>query len=99
MPPPADPHTAVVIARLDDLRSDFAAIRQQLADQSAALVPRSEWQLRNIHVDETFKSQGREISDLRTELRSRQTPWTAKASAIGSILAVSLSVIVFLVAI
>lgn len=94
----SDPATlAVVVARLDDLRDDMRAMRQELASHRADLVPRGEWEQRNRHVDARFQEQGREIANLRTEVRteaqSRRQPWTAVAAAIVGIASIALTLI------
>lgn len=73
---PMDPTLAVVVARLDDLRTQQRADTQALAASISALqaaiesqrrdtVSRGEWEQRNSHVDRRFDDQGREIGDLR----------------------------------
>lgn len=79
---------AVVAARVDDLREDIRNFGTLLQEMTTSLVPRNEWVLRNQHVDHEFRAQGREIGDLRGEIRaekaareaaeqSRRIPWTA----------------------
>ena len=77
-----DPTTAVVVARLDDLRDDVKGLREELRASTANVVSRGEWVQRNAHVDGKFDTQGREIGQLRTELASRRTPWPAVAGAV-----------------
>jgi len=68
---------AVVVARLDDLRTQqredtqslvarIDTLSKQLADSRGEMVARETWQTRNDHVDARFQQQGREIADLRT---------------------------------
>lgn len=77
----------LVVERLDDLKTSVSNVQQQLAQQSASFVPRGEWVLRNQHVDGTFASHGREIGDLRAELRARRLPWPTVVGAIVSVAA------------
>lgn len=87
---------AVVVARLDDLRTDMHAMREEIRKAQQNSVTRGEWALRNEHVDSRFAGHGREIADLRTDLASRRTPWPAIAGAItgiGSLLIVLMQVI------
>lgn len=98
MTEPTDRATlAVVVARLDDLRDDMRAMRQELASHRADLVPRGEWEQRNRHVDARFQEQGREVASLRTELRteiqSRRQPWTAVAGAVVAIASIALTLV------
>lgn len=87
----ADPTLAVVVARLDDVRRDIDGLRSDLQRTTAANVPRGEWVQRNIHVDASFASQGREIAQLRADLAAKRMPWTAVAGALTG--AVSLLVV------
>jgi len=77
---------AVIGARLEDMREDIRSLRADLASHRADLVPRGEWEQRNHHVDGRFQEHGREIANLRTEVRSsiatvkaevdqRRAPW------------------------
>lgn len=67
MTPQSDDATlAVVVARLDDLRSDVQALRTELAAHRADMVSRGEWEQRNRHVDARHQELGREIGSLRT---------------------------------
>lgn len=77
----------VVAERLSDVQATQTAIQAQLTTMSSSFVPRGEWVLRNAHVDGMFVSQGREIGDLRSELRSRRLPWPTVVSALVSIAA------------
>lgn len=87
--PPEDDRVLlrVVAERLADVQTSQTAIREQLTQQSASFVPRGEWLLRNQHVDGTFSAQGREIGDLRAELRARRLPWPTVVGAIVSVAA------------
>lgn len=84
---------AVLVSRVEDLRGDVAAMRTDQATQRSGMVPRTEWEQRNRHVDETFRTTGREIGDLRTELRSRRTPWPAVASVVLAAVALGLTLV------
>lgn len=86
--PEQDRVTLLVVAeRLDDLKNAVASVQTQLAAQSATFVPRGEWVLRNQHVDGMFTGHGREIGDLRAELRARRLPWPTVVGAIVSVVA------------
>lgn len=73
------------------------ALRSELAAHRADLVPRGEWEQRNRHVDARFQEQGREIANLRTEVRtevqSRRQPWTAVAASVVAIAGLALTLI------
>lgn len=92
----AEPDAAtlqVVVERLNDLRLDVGAVRTQLTAQAVTLVPRGEWVQRNEAVDARFNGQGREISELRTELRSRSIPWTSVLSAVVAFVALVMTLV------
>lgn len=80
---------AVVVARLDDMRSDFNSLREEVRKSSENYVSRGEWGQRNDHVDTRLNSLGREVGDLRRDMDSRRAPWWsvwAVALSAGSIL-------------
>lgn len=79
---------AVLTSRMEDVRTGLADVRRDLAAQQATYVQRNEWALRNTAVDRRFTDQGREIGELRTEIRSRRTPWTSVVPAIVSVVSV-----------
>lgn len=90
-PRDVDPTLAVVVARLDDLREDMKALRDEVRATGANVVGRGEWTQRNNLVDSRFEGHGREIAHIRTDLASRRTPWPAVAGAVtgvGSLLIV-----------
>lgn len=91
--PPADPTLAVVVAQLEYVREDIKGLREEVRSTSTTYVPRGEWVQRNLYVDGTFASQGREISQLRAEVQSKRTPWPAVAGAVTG----ALSLIVVLI--
>jgi malate synthase len=95
---------AVVVSRIDDLREDVQHLRTDLADVRTGLVSRGEWEQRNNHVDSRFQAQslqsdtrhqqlGREIGELRTEIRARQAPWWSVAAVIVAGVALAWNII------
>ncbi len=82
---------AVVVARLDDVRDDLRAVRGDLALAAERSVGRGEWLMRNQAVDQRLADQGREIGDLRAEVRSRRLPWTTVATAVVAIASLALT--------
>ena len=84
---------AVVVARLDDLRTDMHAMREEIRKAQQNSVSRGEWALRNEHVDSRFNGHGREIGELRTELASKRLPWPAVAGGIAGIGGLILTII------
>jgi len=78
---------AVVVSRLDDLRGDFASLRDELRRTSETSVTRNEWLQRNGYVDGKFDDQGKDISDLRAELAGKRAPWWTIVAVVTSCLA------------
>lgn len=75
--PTGDRGLDLVLARLEDIAAD-------LRDMRANYVPTAVWVQRNAHVDSRLQSIGRELGDLRTEVRSKRVPWPSVASVVIS---------------
>lgn len=72
----SDPVTlAVVASQIGDLREDIRDLRGDISNARDNNVSRGEWVQRNSNVDTRFQNQGREIGELRLELRARRAPW------------------------
>jgi len=84
---------AVVVARLDDVRGDFAQLRQEVLSSRADTVARGEWRQRNDHVDSRFAAQGREIGDLRADVNGRRAPWWSVGAMVVSAAALGWAII------
>lgn len=84
---------AVLVSKVEDLRTDVAVMRQEQTDARAQFVPRAEWVQRNQALDERDQRVGREIADLRTELRSRRVAWPAVLGAVTAAAALGLTVV------
>lgn len=76
---------ARVEALLGYLREDVKGLRSQLAENYAAMVTRNEWVMRNQAVEQRFQDQGREIAQLRTEVKARHHPWPQVATAVVAV--------------
>lgn len=72
----------LILQRLDELRDD-------LRDMRAGYVPNAVWAQRNQHVDSQLRSVGREVGDLRTEVRAKSVPWPSVVSAVVSLVAIA----------
>ena len=83
----------VVVARLDDLREDFAAFRTEFRESQKNTVPRPEYEEHKAHVEKRFQDQGQDISDIRADMASRKAPWWATASVIIAGLAVAWNIL------
>lgn len=73
---------AVVVSRIDDIREDIAHVRTDVAELRTGFVSRGEWEQRNNYSDSRFASLGREIGDLRTEIRTARAPWWSVAAVL-----------------
>lgn len=70
---------------LIDIKDDIMQLRQAQNMNVTTYVTRNEWALRNQTVNDKFSAQGREIGDLRAELRGRRVHWTAIASLLVAV--------------
>lgn len=75
---------AVVVARLDDVRTDLARFGDRLDTSLRAQVSRGEWEQRNTAVDARFDAQGREIAQLRASIAAAKAPWWSVGALIVS---------------
>ena len=82
---------AVLVARMGDVLKAMDRLSDEVKSASRNSVSRGEWTQRNEAVNSRFESHGREIAQIRVDLASRRTPWTAVAGAVtgaGSLLIV-----------
>lgn len=77
---------AVVVQRLDDLRDDVRGLVDGVNAARAEAVSRSEWMLRNAHVDSRFEGHGREIGEIKRAMAAARAPWW---SWLGPVVAVA----------
>lgn len=75
----------VIQTSLIDIREDIKQLRADQNMNVTTYVTRNEWALRNQTVNDKFESQGREIGDLRIEIRGRRVHWTAIASLLVAV--------------
>lgn len=84
---------AVVVARLDDLRTDMQNLRTEISGQRAEVVARNEWMQRNAYVDSRIDGLGTDISELKTDLASRRAPWWSVGALVVSFITVGLVIV------
>lgn len=72
---------AVVVSRLDGLAEDVAEMRRELREDRREYVTNSVWTQRNHLVDNKHASMGREISELRTEVRTKHAELKSELSS------------------
>ena len=76
--PPNDVETAaleVLVSQVGDMREDIREMRKDLKEVADNKVSYREWSQRNTEVNGRLSGLGREIGDLRTELRAKSAPW------------------------
>jgi len=90
--------TAVLATKLENVERAINALTALITDSRQENVLRTEWELRNQHVDTKFANQGKEIADLRTELttarqfdQNRRPNWTAVGMFVLAVVAGSLA--------
>jgi len=79
----------VLASQITFLREDIAELRTAVSKANDSKVSHREWSQRNEHVNNRLQSLGREIGDLRAELRAKSAPWwsiVAVITAAGSLL-------------
>lgn len=72
---PSDAAIHVLISQVSDMREDVRDLRTDIKGLADDKVSYREWSQRNNEVNGRFSSQGREIGDLRTEIRAKSAPW------------------------
>jgi len=86
----------VVVARLEDLRKDFADFRSEIRQAQAASVPREEYEEHKRQVNRRFEDTSKDVSDIRTEMAARRPPWWVVLSPIAALASVAVAVIIAL---
>lgn len=72
----------VLVSQVGDMREDIREMRKDLKDVADNKVSYREWTQRNNEVNARFGSLGREIGDLRTEIRAKSAPWWSVCAVI-----------------
>lgn len=80
MSAPDDITLAVLGTKVDQLSTAVTQLVQDNRERDRYYVPHAVWSQRNESVDRLIAGQGREIGELRTELRSRRVSWPAVAA-------------------
>lgn len=74
----------VLLSSVEGLRSDVQSLRAEVSSSNETKVSHREWTQRNAEVNGRFTTMGREIGDLRTELRAKSAPWWSVVALIIS---------------
>lgn len=86
----AEPNMIGVLAsQIEFLRDDIKELRADVKEANDSKVSHREWAQRNAEVNGRFNTQGREIGDLRTELRAKSAPWWSVGAFITAVVAVA----------
>jgi len=93
MPPDETHALGVLISQVSDLRDDIRELRTDLKDLTETKVNYREWSQRNTEVNTRLGALGREIGDLRTEIRAKSAPWWSVGSMIVAALALAWTII------
>lgn len=95
MPEPTNVEEAalsVLVSQVGDMREDIRDMRNDLKTMSDDKVSYREWSQRNSEVNGRFGSLGREVGELRLEIRSKSAPWWSVGALIVSVVAVGYTV-------
>lgn len=65
----------IIADQIRFLREDFRDLSRKLEESNENKVSHREWSQRNEHVNNRLASLGREIGDMRTEIRAKSAPW------------------------
>jgi hypothetical protein len=83
----------VLISQVEFMREDIRELSKDLKKANDDKVSHREWSQRNTEVNGRFHTQGREIGDLRTELRAKSAPWWSVGSVIVAVAALAYTVL------
>lgn len=75
----------VLVSQVGDMREDIRDMRNELKDIGDNKVSYREWAQRNTEVNGRLSGLGREIGDLRTEIRAKSAPWWSVGAVITSV--------------
>lgn len=88
-----DVSLAIVASQIEFLREDVRELTKQVNTSNENKVSHREWSQRNDHVNTRLGGLGREIGDLRTEIRAKSAPWWSVGALVVSVIAVGWNVI------
>lgn len=80
---------SLIFAELGRLREDVSELRKSVERSHENKVSHREWSQRNEHVNSRLSGLGREIGDLRTEIRAKSAPWWS----VGAMVIATISVL------
>ena len=75
----------VLVSQVGDMREDIRDMRNDLKTIGDNKVNYREWIQRNQEVNGRLGSLGREIGDLRTELRAKSAPWWSVSAVVVAV--------------
>lgn len=75
----------VLVSQVGDMREDIRDMRNDLKTLGDNKVNYREWIQRNQEVNGRLGSLGREIGDLRTEVRAKAAPWWSVSAVVVAV--------------
>lgn len=84
---------AIVANQLKYIADDVRELRDDIKRSNEDKVSYREWSQRNEHVNTRLGGLGREVGDLRTEIRAKSAPWWSVGALVVSVIAVGWNVI------
>lgn len=91
--PDEDISLQVVNTQLAFVREDIQALTKRFDTFNDSKVSHREWAQRNEHVNTRLEGLGREIGELRTEIRAKSAPWWSVGAMICAIAALAYTVL------
>lgn len=83
----------ILATQVSFLREDIRDLAKKVDESNDNKVSHREWSQRNEHVNTRLGGLGREIGDLRIELRAKSAPWWSVGAMLASIIAVAWTIL------
>lgn len=83
----------ILATQVSFLREDIRDLAKKVDESNDSKVSHREWSQRNDHVNTRLGGLGREVGDLRSEIRAKSAPWWSVSALVVSIVAVGWNVI------
>lgn len=83
----------ILATQVSFLREDIRDLAKKVDESNDNKVSHREWSQRNEHVNTRLGGLGREVGDLRTELRAKSAPWWSVAAMIVAAIAVAWNIL------
>lgn len=83
----------VLATQIGFLREDIVNLTKRVDEANDSKVSHREWSQRNDHVNTRLGSLGREIGDLRAEIRAKSAPWWSVGAVLVAVAALAWTVL------